>query len=161
MYTSEALLDIHERAHRSLVKLLEHCAQFSAAEFVQEWPGFGYPSLWQQFYHEIAAQAYWIGVLHGRMDVDEQEDLYSSVALLEAFRGEVYEMTATYLRSASAEELNTPRAMVTWGGREQVLRPAHVVVRTAAHLYQHQGQVAAMCRLLGKPIPAGLDFPIL
>jgi uncharacterized damage-inducible protein DinB len=33
-----------------------------------------------------------------------------------------------------------------------------VLLRTITHLYHHIGQVSAMCRLLGKPIP-GSDFP--
>jgi len=34
-----------------------------------------------------------------------------------------------------------------------------VFARTLVHIYHHMGQVAAMCRLLGKPTQ-GLDFPI-
>jgi len=56
--------------------------------------------------------------------------------------------------------LNTRRKMATWGGKELELVPAHVILRTQTHIFQHQGQVAAMCRLLGRPIPTGLDFPL-
>ena len=160
MYTSEGLVDIHERSHESFRKLLEHCEPFDAAVFHKDWPGFGYASLQKQFYHAIGAQAYWIGVLHGRMDVDEHEDQYATVPLLETLRGEVFEMTAEYLRGASVEELNTPRPMTTWGKGEQILQPARVFLRTAVHFYQHQGQIAAICRLAGRPIPSGLDFPL-
>ena len=72
----------------------------------------------------------------------------------------MYEATDKYLRNASADELNTARPMMTWGNKEKVLVPAQVFMRTLTHIYQHQGQVAAMCRLLGKPIPPGLDYPI-
>ncbi|RPJ47721.1 MAG: hypothetical protein EHM19_02740, partial [Candidatus Latescibacterota bacterium] len=67
--------------------------------------------------------------------------------------------TAAHIRGASPEELNEALAMTTWGNKRRVLAPAHVVLRTATHLYHHQGQVVAMCRLSGKPA-AGLDFPI-
>jgi hypothetical protein len=49
--------------------------------------------------------------------------------------------------------------MTTWGNKERVLTPALVILRIVTHLYQHQGPVVAMCRLLGKPCP-GLDFPL-
>jgi uncharacterized damage-inducible protein DinB len=32
-------------------------------------------------------------------------------------------------------------------------------MRTMTHIYHHQGQVTAMCRLLGRPVN-GLDYPI-
>ena len=35
----------------------------------------------------------------------------------------------------------------------------HVFMRTVTHLYHHQGQIVAMCRLVGKPC-TGLDYPI-
>ena len=79
---------------------------------------------------------------------------------LEAYRQEVFGLTENYLRSASVEELNTPRIMTTWGNKEKELTPAHVVLRTLMHFYHHQGQIAAMCRLSGKPIPPGMDFPL-
>jgi len=50
--------------------------------------------------------------------------------------------------------------MMTWGDRDVDLMPAHVVLRTQTHAFQHQGQIAAMARLLGRPILPGLDFPI-
>jgi hypothetical protein len=72
----------------------------------------------------------------------------------------VAEITRAYLRAASDEELNTAIERTTWQGKVRPLVAARVLVRTQTHIYQHQGQVAALCRLLGKPIPAGLDFPL-
>ena len=40
------------------------------------------------------------------------------------------------------------------------LAPAHVILRTQTHVFHHMGQLAAMCRLLGHPIPQGMDFPL-
>lgn len=161
MYTAAALLDLHERAHRSLEKLLAHCSTLSAEEFDRELPGFGYPSVRLQLHHEIGAEQYWIGVLEGRMQADDDEAEYPTLESLQEFRAEVFVVADRYLRGASEAELNTPREMVTFGGHTRTLIPALVVVRTATHLYQHQGQISAMCRLFGHPIPAGLDFPLV
>ena len=159
MYTSEALADIHERTHRSLAKLLAHCGAFDPPAIDRELAGFGYPTVRLQLHHLIGAERYWLGVIQGRMEVDDDDGAYPTLAALSAFRERVAAPTRKYIDGASAAELTTPRAMVTWGAGEQVLVPARIVVRTQTHVFQHQGQVVAMCRLLGRPA-AGTDFPI-
>ncbi|MBI5368319.1 MAG: DinB family protein [Planctomycetes bacterium] len=159
MYTPEALLDLHERAHRSLQNLLAHCRRLSAEELDRAVPGFGYASVRLQLHHVMSAQEYWLGVLQGRSDPEDNEAAYPTLDALAGFRQQVAAATDAYLRRCSREELNTPRLMITWQKKEQRLVPALVVLRTLTHLYQHQGQITAMCRLLGKPA-AGMDFPI-
>lgn len=160
MHTPEALLDLHERSQRNLEKLLAHCRPFGVDEVNRSLEGFGYPTIRLQLHHEISAQEYWLSVLRGRMFAEETEHLYPTIESLEAYRTRVADATTDYLRGASAAELNTARPMTTWGGGERSLMPAHVILRTLTHLYHHQGQVVAMCRLLGKPA-SGLDFPLL
>lgn len=160
MYTAEALLDLHERAHRSLEKLIGHCRELSVEEFDRELPGFGYPSVRLQIHHQIGAEEYWIKVLQGRVEADDNEADYPTVESLEAYRQEVFSATEEYLGAASKDELNTARRMMTWGNKEQLLTPAHVFIRTLTHIYQHQGQILAMCRLMGKPA-SRMDFPIV
>jgi len=159
MYNAEGLLDFCRRAHQSFDKLLEHCRSLSDAEFNRKMEGFGYPTIKLQLHHAIGAQKYWIGVLQGRMDVDDDPNAQFSMDDMIAYRDSVVQITEQYLNAASPEELNSARPMITWGNVERVLIPAHVVIRTLTHLYQHQGQVAAMCRLLGKPIEPGMDYP--
>ena len=159
MHTSAALLDLHERSHRSLMALLSHCRGLTAEELGRDLEGFGYPTVHLQLHHLIGAQEYWIGVLQGRVDPDDEATRYPTVDDLEAWRGQVDAATAAYLRDATPADLNTPRPMLTWGDRTRELTPAHVFMRTLTHIYQHQGQVVAMCRLLGKPV-GGLDYPI-
>ena len=112
-------------------------------------------------HHALAGQKYWIGVLQGRMDVDDDSDAHFTMDDMMVYRDSVLRATEQYLCGASTEELSTARPMITWGNIEKVLIPAHVVIRTLTHLFQHQGQVAAMCRLLGKPIGPGMDYPHL
>ncbi len=159
MHTSAALLDLHERSHRGLIALLAHCRELEVAELNRDLPGFGYPTVRLQLHHGISAEKYWIGVLQGRVEVDEDAAAYPTVALLEADRERAFAATEAYLRAVSTEELNTARTMMTWGNRERMLVPAQVVMRTLTHLYHHQGQITAMCRLLGKPC-SGLDYPL-
>jgi uncharacterized damage-inducible protein DinB len=160
MFTSVALIDLHTRAHLSSQKLLDHCAGFSADELARELEGFGYPCVRLQLHHVIGAEEYWVGVLRGLMLVDERPADFASIDALRAYRERVAATTAEYLRGASEADLNTRRKMTAWGPREIEVAPAHVILRTQTHIFQHQGQVAAMCRLLGRPIPPGLDFSL-
>ncbi len=160
MHTAAGLADLHSRTHRSLQKLLDHCAQFSGDELRRELDGFGYSTILLQLHHVIGAEAYWIGVLRGLILVDEVDSDHESIDALRAFRTRIAESTALYLGATTDADLNTRRSMTTWGGKQQDLVPANVLLRTQTHVFQHQGQVAAMCRLLGRPIPPDLDFPL-
>jgi uncharacterized damage-inducible protein DinB len=159
MYTNDALLDLHERTHRSLQKLLGHCQPLTTEELNRAMNGFGYPSIRLQFHHQIGAEEYWIGVLQGRVEADENDAAYPTLASLEKYRQRVFSVTEDYLHRTLQEDLNTSRKMLTWGNKEKLLMPAHVFMRTLTHHYQHQGQILAMCRLLGKPA-SGMDFPL-
>jgi len=159
MLTSEALLDIHERAHRNLKGYLEHCRILEEGAFDRPLSETSEATVRLQLHHAIGAEKYWIGVLEGRIDADDDAHLYPTIESLETYREETFELTQNHLRNASVEELNTPRPMKTWTGEEPVLHPGHVVMRTITHIYHHQGQVAAMFRVLGSPSP-GFNYPI-
>ena len=139
---------------------MQHCAPFSSEELSSELPGFGYPNLLQQLDHVIGAEEYWMRVVRGLYKDDEEGEGRATVAALEAYRVQVAESTDAYLRQASEAELNTAREMWTWPGKTRSLVSALVCLRTMTHIYQHQGQVLAICRLLGRPGPGGLDFPL-
>ena len=159
MHNPLSLLDIHERTHRNVRGLIEHCAQLTTDELGRDVEGFGYPSVRLQIHHAIGAEKYWVSVLEGHMNADEHEADYQSVDTLERFRCQTFEKTEQYLSRVSPEQLNTQTTMTTWGNRQRLLIPAEVILRTQVHYYHHQGQVLAMCRLMGKP-GAGLDYPI-
>ncbi len=161
MHTATGLIDLHERTHGSLAKLIDHCAGFSTEEASRELEGFGYPTLRLQLHHVIGAEQYWVGVLCGLMLTDEDEADHASIDALRAFDERVTATTIAYLGGMSDEELNTPRTVTTWGDKQVELVPALALLRTQTHIFHHQGQVAAMCRLLGRPIPPGLDFPLV
>lgn len=160
MALADDLLDVHRRTHSSLARLLDHCAGFSPEELNRELDGFGYPSLVLQLHHVLGAERYWIGVLQGLMLVDEPEEEKASIDALRDLCERVAETTRGYLAGASESELRTRREVNAWGPRRVAVTPMHVILRTQTHVYQHQGQVAAMCRLLGRPIPSGLDYPM-
>lgn len=159
MYTA-ALLDLHRRTHLTLTRLLQHCAPFSAEELTREHEGFGYANLREQLSHVIGAEEYWLSVVLGTFKDDPQEPDCPTVEALEEYRRRVAAITEDYLRRTTDAELNTAREMWAWPGKMRSLVPALVILRTQTHIYQHQGQVLAICRLLGRPSPGNLDFPL-
>jgi uncharacterized damage-inducible protein DinB len=160
MYTSEALLDIHRRCHQSLRLLMEHCRVFNAEQFNREVEGFGYPSMRLQIHHVISAQKYWLSVIQDRMNADEDDAAFQTIDDLESFCAEVFQETEAYLLSTSDEVLGARCEMLVWGGKRPALMPALVILRTQTHIFHHMGQITALCRLLGKPAPPGLDFSL-
>ncbi len=160
MFTAKGLLEFHSRGHQTLKEIIKHCRQFSVEEINHEFKGFGYPSLRLQLHHLISAEKYWISVLNGRIEVDDNISEYSTIKSLEEYRQEVFLVTEQYLCNASTEELINARSMMTWGDNLRELVPAQVFMRTLTHIYHHVGQVVAICRVLEKPIDSGMDYPI-
>ena len=159
MYTSEALLDIHDRAHQSLAKLLDHLETMDVELLDKPLDGFGYPTIREQVHHQLGAERYWVSVLLGAMNADEDLDAYPTIASLRELQASVTAQTRTWLTSASTEALSSPTLLDTWSEKQVSMVPARVLLRTQTHIFHHLGQVVAMCRLLGSPIN-GLDFPV-
>jgi uncharacterized damage-inducible protein DinB len=160
MYDPQGLLELHRRTHLGTAALLAHCASFSADELARELPGFGYPSLLEQWRHVIGAEDYWLNVLLGDWDIPDYAAACETVGELEVRRAVVAQQTAEYLAGQTAAALSTPREFATWPeARRRELAPAFVIMRTLTHAFQHRGQIAAMCRLLERPCPSS-DFPV-
>jgi uncharacterized damage-inducible protein DinB len=160
MFTPADLLDLHRRTHASVQRLIDHCAGLRPEDLRRELPGFGYPTVLRQLHHMAATERYWIGVLEGRMLAEEHETDWASIEAVGVFRASVLASTRAYLGRTSEADLRQRRPMTVWGGKEVPLVPLLVFLRTQTHAFQHMGQVTAMCRLLGRPVPPGLDFPL-
>lgn len=159
MYTPEALLDIHGRAHQSLAKLLDHLETMDVELLDKPLDGFGYSTIREQVHHQLGAERYWVSVLRGAMNADEDLDAYPTIASLRELQVSVAAETRAWLASVTSDALSSPAQLDTWSEKQVSLVPAHVLLRTQTHIFHHLGQVVAMCRLLGSPIN-GLDFPV-
>lgn len=160
MYTSAGLLDIHARTHRSLGMLLDHLATLPADVVAQSVDGFSYPTVVAQLHHLIGAERYWLGVLRGEIRVDDDAAEHETIDGLQRMRAEVFDASAAFLGAASDDELSTARTITQFNGVEADVVPAHVLLRTQTHVYQHHGEIASMLRLLGQRFPQRLDFPL-
>jgi len=156
-----ALLAMHAVVHQGIAALLGHCEALGEAEFDRELAGFGYPSVRLQLHHALGAERYWLGVLAGRVDADDDAHRYPTASALAGWRRDVAENTVGVIGQLSDAELAEPRTVTTWRGTPLTVLPVHVVLRVLLHHRHHQGQVTAMCRLLGKPCARELDFPLV
>ena len=161
MYTAEALLDIHARGHESLRRLLVFCGELTDDELKQPIAGFGFSTIHRQFKHTICAELYWQLVLTRGYSKEATLPPLPDLAAMEAFRAQTASATRKYLETAALADLNFPREMISDPGETRVLRPADVILRIVTHIFNHQGQILAMCRSLGKPNETyDLDYPL-
>ena len=161
MYSAEALLDIHARAHESLRRLIDFCSTLTGEELRRPLTGFGFPTVHRQLEHTIGAELYWQTVVTRGYTEEAVLPALPDVATIEAFRQQTASTTRAYLRGAGESELNSTRQMISDPGETRLLRPADVIMRVVTHIFNHQGQVLAMCRSLGKPNDTlDLDYPV-
>jgi uncharacterized damage-inducible protein DinB len=161
MYTAHMLLDVHARAHQSLRRLMVFCGALTDDERRRPVAGFGWSTVHRQLVHTIDAEAYWQTVLTRGYTEEATLPELPDIAALEAFRQQTAAVTRSYLERASAAELNARREMISDPGQTRVLRPADVIMRVVTHIFNHQGQVLAICRTMGKPNDThDLDYPL-
>ena len=161
MYNPEVLLDIHARAHESLRRVIVFCGNLTDDELRRPLTGFGFPTVLGQLEHTIGAEVYWQTVVTRGYTEEARLPNLRDVAAIEAFRQQTASATRSYLDRASEAELNSRREMISDPGQTRLLRPADVIMRVVTHIFNHQGQVLAMCRTIGKPNDKhDLDYPV-
>lgn len=161
MYNAATLLDVHARAHESLRRLMVFCGGLTEDELRRPVTGFGFPTVLRQLEHTIGAEVYWQTVVTRGYTEEATLPTLLDVAAIEAFRQQTAATTRSYLERASEAELNSPRVMISDPGETRLLRPADVIMRIVTHIFNHQGQVLAMCRAMGKPNDEiDLDYPL-
>jgi uncharacterized damage-inducible protein DinB len=154
-------LDVHARAHESLRRLIAFCGTLTTDELRRPLPGFGFPTVLRQLEHTIGAEVYWQTVVTRGYDEEATLPNLPDLAAIEAFRAQTASATRSYLERATEAELNTLRRMTSDPGQTRLLRPADVIMRVVTHIFNHQGQVLAMCRSIGKPNDTDdLDYPV-
>jgi len=163
MYNAATLSDIHARAHEGFRRLIvDVCGTLAPDELGRPLPGFGFPTVQQQLAHTIGAEVYWQTVVTRGYSEEATEPGLPDLAAIETYRAQTAAVTRSYLEGASDAELNTRRWMISDPGQTRLLRPADVILRIVTHIFNHQGQVLAMSRAIGKPnAEHNLDYPVI
>ena len=182
MYNAETLLDIHARAHESFRRLIVFCGNLTEDELRRPLTGFGFPTVRRQLEHTIGAEVYWQTVVTRGYTEEATMPNVADVAAIDdddlaAERTQRGDEAAVICIApgrrveraghGKAERYHSApsyqaREMITDPGRTRVLRPADVIMRVVTHIFNHQGQVLAMCRVIGKPNDTrDLDYPVV
>src|SRR5262249_26734679 len=150
MFTKEGVASLHAWTHERLDTVFEHVRVLTPEQFIQSISGFGHASVRDQLAHILAAESGWIGRLRGL--TSEELDVLDLASLVRAKR-EVAAATQAYLQSVSEVQLNTTleKVSVDWVGPPR--SPAFILQHICTHAFNHKGQIAAMCRMLGHPLP--------
>lgn len=161
MYNAATLQDIHQRAHESLRRLIAFCTELTDDDLRRSLSGFGFPTILRQLEHTIGSEVYWQTVVTTGYSEEGTMPPLPDLSAMEAFRRRTAAVTQDYLARAGEAELNATRRMLSDPGETRLLRPADVIMRVVTHIFNHQGQVLAMCRAMGKPNEKhDLDYPV-
>jgi uncharacterized damage-inducible protein DinB len=153
VFTRTGLRALHTWTHERLDLLLSHAAFVTAEQFVAEIPGFGAPSIRDQLSHVIQCERGWV---HALQDIPwtpwPREDSATPDRVHRA-KQHVMTETITYLDQLSDIELSTElvRRPKDWLG--PLRSPGFILHHVITHAFHHKGQIVAMFRLLGQPVP--------
>src|SRR5262249_59833861 len=86
MYNAETLLDIHQRAHESLRRLIAFCSVLTDEELGRPLAGFGFPTIQRQLAHTIGGELYWQTVVTTGYSEEATLPAPPDLAAIEAFR---------------------------------------------------------------------------
>jgi len=152
MFTLDGIRKFHAWTHQSLTLLFDHLDILPAAAYVQEIPGFGYPSIHAQVIHLLGCEPRWISRLEGHPVLWDPTP-WQTLTDARALQGESRARTIDYLAGLTEQRLNTP-AEIQFSDTDILVRtPAHILHHVFTHAFHHKGQIVAMCRILGHPAP--------
>jgi uncharacterized damage-inducible protein DinB len=153
VFTTDGIQQLHEWAHASISIVLDHLSTFPAADYQKELPGFGFSTLQKQVVHIFNCEGFWIHVIKGLPYVDRDPATCSDVADARLLQQQVSRWTEEYLLALSNQQLNSDAELRFPDGDFAVRTPALVLHHVLTHAFHHKGQIAAMCRQLGRPMP--------
>lgn len=161
MYTVAGLLDVHQRTHQSMRKVLDHVGTLPPEELTRAMEGFSYPTLASQLHHLIRAEYYWMGVMQGEPRYEDDAAEHETMEALRALYTRVYDDTHAFLSSLTDDGASALRTVTKYNGDQAEIVPALALLRTQMHAYQHHGEIATMLRQMGHTFPQMLDFPVV
>lgn len=152
MFTIEGMRKFHGWTHASLDLVLDHLATLPAGRYVEQLPGFGFPSLREQAIHIFNCEGAWLHVLSGQRYIDRTVKDCPAVYDVKLMQKQASEFTEDYLSKLTDRQLNSNADLHFADGDFAQRTPALVLHHVLTHAFHHKGQIASMCRLLGHPL---------
>ena len=152
VFTIDGIRRFHGWTHSSLNLVLDHLSTVPEVEYRKEMSSFGFSTLQKQVIHIFDCEGLWIHLLTGRRYVDCDPAECPGVSDAKLLQQKVIRWTEDYLSSLTDEQVNTETELRFPGGEYAVRTPALLLHHVFTHAFHHKGQIAAMCRALGRPI---------
>ncbi len=153
MFTKSGIADLHAAMHERLDLLLVHVAAVPDELHHKPIPGFGHSSIWKQLVHILTCEEVWVHNLQDKAFVEwDTKDCRTMTAMLAA-KARISKATRAYLNDLSEDRLNSTLAKrpSDWGG--ELRSPAFILLHVITHGFHHKGQIVAMLRIVGHPVP--------
>ncbi len=152
MFTIDGIRKFHGWTHSSLNLVLDHLAAIPASCYAEELPGFGFATLREQAIHIFNCEGFWLHILLGQRYVDRSVQDCPTIYDVKLLQKQVSEFTEDYLSSLTDQQLNSDVDLRFPDGDFARRTPALVLHHVLTHAFHHKGQIAAMCRIVGRPI---------
>lgn len=153
LFTKAGVSAFHTWTHERLDTVFEHASELTASQLVQPIPGFGQGSVRDQLAHILAAESGWIRRLQSLTVENWEQSNFPDLQLLVVAKKKVVVATNAYLQTLDEAQLNTTLEKIPedWVGPPR--SPGFILQHICTHAFHHKGQLAAMCRILGHPLP--------
>jgi uncharacterized damage-inducible protein DinB len=153
MFTVDGVRKFHGWTHASLHLALDHLFTVPTNDYVKELPSFGFRTLREQVIHIFNCEGFWIHTLRRLRYVDRKPEEFPAIADARLMEQEIIRRTHAYLSNMTNQQLNTNTELHFADGDIAVRTPALVLHHVLTHAFHHKGQIVAMCRALGHPVP--------
>jgi uncharacterized damage-inducible protein DinB len=153
VFTLDGIRKFHGWTHASLALLLDHLSALPTADYTEELPAFGFPTLRAQMIHICNCEGFWIHTLQGLSYADRKAQEYPAASAARGLLQDIGRQTHDYLSRLTDQSVNTEAELHFPDGEVALRTPALVLHHVLTHAFHHKGQVAAMCRALGHPAP--------
>ena len=151
MFTIDGIRKLHGWTHACIGVVLDHLSTIPPEDYARQVTGFGFATLREQVIHAFNCEGFWVHTLEGSRYVDGRPAEYPAVADARRLQQSVSERTHAYLSRLTDEQLNSNTELRFPDGDVAVRTPALVLHHMLTHAFHHEGQMVAMCRLLGYP----------
>lgn len=144
--------EFHAATHKRLAFVIELLAKMPPTVLTTRLQGFGKATVAMQLNHVLYTESAWVLALQNRFDSGWKHDEFR-LAVLGDLRREVADRTVVYFDSLTEEALHSHLEVYPayWVGPERT--PSFILHHVITHAFHHKGQIAAMCRILGHPLP--------
>lgn len=148
----KSIREFHAATHKRLSFVIEHLSKMPAMLLTTRLQGFGKQTVAMQLNHILYTESAWVLALQNQLDTKWNHEEFR-LPVLRELRREVADRTVLYFDGLTEEALhsNLESYPEYWPGPPRT--PSFILHHVITHAFHHKGQIAAMCRILGHPLP--------